>query len=364
MHAAGDLGDAAPGPLTQPPPGPAPRPSLKRPVRTGEAGGPGKVAGAPLKTAGGPPKPTAAPAAITPRAAFLRAVEPLATAEPPARPRGQLMLALLSASVPLQAGFAEVAALPPEHWDPRVFTALNPRAFLPVADTLSLLNALGKNAALQAFRAWTDRLSRADMFDEERDRLSAIAFSRLLDGDFAWAPALAWLLDRLPWEIVLELARAEFGRDPGPGSHNERYKSVELAILRENLLRAYAPLDEMWREAWLAGQAQAGGGHRGRAPTEAGWGAPPFPPLAYRVLHLARLYVAVRYGATVPAERVVYRGPGPRDDRVLAQGSLGHIVRWTGPRNTHAVRRKVEAVLRQKAAMLPEWTRLLLKVSK
>jgi hypothetical protein len=317
-----------------------------------DPGGPG---GAP------PPKPARAAgkaassgaadaAPVPPRAAFLRALQPLRTAEPPARPRGQVMLALLAGAVPLQAGFAEVAALPPEHWDPRLFGAMNPRAFLPVADTLALLNALGRNAALQAFRAWTDRLSRADMFDEERDRLSALAFGRLLDGDFAWAPALAWVLDRLPWDVVVELARAEFGRDPAPGSHNERYKSVELAILRENLLRAYAPLDEMWRDAFSAA-----------APGPAA----PFPPLAFRVLHLARLHVAARHGAAIPAERVLYRGPGPRDERVLAQGSLGHVVRWAaGPRNAHAVRRSVEAVLRAKAAALPEWTRLLLRVSK
>lgn len=322
---------------------------------------PGGPAGArpqelPRRAAAPKAKPKEAAAPLPPRAAFLRALQPLRTAEPPARPRGQVMLALLAGAVPLQAGFAEVAALPPEHWDARLFGAMNPRAFLPVADTLALLNALGRNAALQAFRAWTDRLSRADMFDEERDRLSALAFGRLLDGDFAWAPALAWVLDRLPWDVVVELAREEFGRDPAPGSHNERYKAVELAILRENLLRAYAPLDDMWRDAFSGGAA---GG------AEAGPEAARFPPLAFRVLHLARLYVAARHGAAIPAERVLYRGPGPRDERVLAQGSLGHVVRWAaGPRNAHALRRSVEAVLRAKAAALPEWTRLLLRVSK
>lgn len=279
----------------------------------------------------------------------------LRTAEPPARPRGQVMLALLTASVPLQVSFDQVAALPPEHWDPRVFSAMNPRALLPVAETLALLTALGKSSALQAFRAWTERLSRSDVFDDERDRLSALAFGALLDGDFAWLPALAWVLDRLPWEVVLPLAREEFGEQPdAPAPANERYRSVELAILRENLLRAYGAIDRLWEEAFAA------------PPLDARSSSPPFhfPPLAYRVLHLARLYVAARYGGwkgNAEPSSLAYRGPGPRDDRVLAQGSLGHIIRWRpGP---HHARRKAEAVLRHKAAALPEWTRFLLRAS-
>ena len=338
----------------------------------------------------------------------------LRTAEPPARPRGQVMLALLTASVPLQVSFDQVAALPPEHWDPRVFSAMNPRALLPVAETLALLTALGKNSALQAFRAWTERLSRSDVFDDERDRLSALAFSTLLDGDFAWLPALAWVLDRLPWEVILPLAREEFGEQPDARAPaNERYRSVELAILRENLLRAYGAIDRLWEEAFAVPEGgatpksfavPAGLGSTPCSPlglppkSFAPLGLPPsgatrkgqFPPLAYRVLHLARLYVAARYGSSRPslpslvevraerrtlvevrAERrtspaqlpsaLAYRGPGPKDDRVLSQGSLGHVIRWRP--GAHHARRKVEAVLRHKAAALPEWTRFLLRAS-
>jgi hypothetical protein len=320
----------------------------------------------------------------------------------PAKPRGQVIHALLSHSLPLQARFEDIARLPPEHWDAAVFETLNPRAFFPVQEAASLLHVLGKTAAVRAFRAWSDHFGRADVFDEERDRLSARAFRNLLSGGYAWLPALAWILDRMPWGAVVELCRIEFGQDASqPPSANARYQFVELAILRENLMRTYAPIEQFWmeafsmdgrparaavpeelapkgREAKVSGAAAAERNGRGNAgdpaerngrgnagdPAErngrgnAGDPAAPFPQLAYRVLHLARVYVAHTHGQ--PA-RYEFSGPGPKDDSVLAQGSLGHILTW--PALKHATQRRAQAVLRQKADSLPDWTKLLLRVA-
>ena len=286
----------------------------------------------------------------------------MARGEKPARPRGQIIHALLSSSVPLQARFEDIARLAPEHWDAALFETMNPRAFLPVAEASALLQALGKTAAVRAFRGWSERLNRADVFDEERDRLSARAFRTLLEGGYAWLPALAWLLDRLPWEAILQLTRLEFGEDHAHRrSANTRYQFVELAILRENLLRAYAPLEEFWVEAFgcAAGQLSAA-----VPPSRLSTSAPPsrFPPLAYRVLHLARLHVAHAHSSSslVQPERYAFTGPGPKDDGALAQGALGHILLW--PPQTHAEQRRAQAVLRQKAVSLPDWTKRLLRV--
>lgn len=288
----------------------------------------------------------------------------MARGEKPARPRGQIIHALLSTSVPLQARFEDIARLAPEHWDAALFETMNPRAFLPVAEASALLQALGKTAAVRAFRGWSERLNRADVFDEERDRLSARAFRTLLEGGYAWLPALAWLLDRLPWEAILQLTRLEFGEDKAHRrSANTRYQFVELAILRENLLRAYAPLEEFWVEAF--GSADRPKGTAATAgPSAAAFAAAAlasrFPPLAYRVLHLARLYIAHTHNLPIQPERYAFAGPGPKDDGALAQGALGHILLW--PPQTHAEQRRAQAVLRQKAAALPDWTRRLLRV--
>jgi hypothetical protein len=254
---------------------------------------------------------------------------------------------LLTAAIPLQSRFENVARLPLEHWDGAVFETLNPRAFLSISDASSLLTTMGKTAASRIFRKWTDRLNRTDVIDEERDRSATLAFARLLDSDFVWMPALAWVVERLHWDALLALVRIEFGETPTQCT-NERYKAVEAAILRENLLRVYAPIEDLWLQTF--------------GDTEPPARASRFPPLAYRVLHLARLCVSHQYspGAPVPEAAYAFSGPAPGDDKVLAQGLLGHIIQWNRP--SHLAQRKAQAVLRQHSESLPAWTRHLLSV--
>jgi hypothetical protein len=335
-----------------------------------------------------------------------------ASPPPAAKPRGQIIHTLLAHRIPMQARFEDVAQLPPEHWDAALFETLNPRAFLPIQEASQLLQVLGKTAAVRAFKAWSDRFARTDVPDEERDRLSARAFRELLAGGYAWMPALAWILDRMPWEAVVELCRVEFGQDTSqPPATNMRYQYIELAILRENLFRAYAPLEDFWVQAFVvepecaplaANHARPGrngpSGSRGTkawrqpsgetlapaadanafgslrqslpaspAPNPSSAAAPApaprrFPLLAYRVVHLARIYLVHRHGQRLASGAdYAFTGPGPRDDTVLAQGSLGHVIRWNAP--DHATQRRAQAVLRQKTEALPEWARLMLRVA-
>jgi hypothetical protein len=296
----------------------------------------------------------------------------------PRTPRGHLMLAALGPSVvPLQASMEDVMAISADRWPglTAAFDALNPRAFIPVASTVSLLGALGKTRALKAFRAWSEQLARPDVLDEERHRRLSAALGTLLRSDYVWIPALAWLLDQLSWDAVLDMTVETFGpnqgaradpegsradpegsrADPDPPERLPKakgdYRHVEIAILRENLLRHHARLEEIWLDAFSGAEAPAQ--------------ACPFPRLATLVLRTARRYLADRAGQRLgdpsrAAADSIAAPCSPAEVKALTQGLLGQIIRL--PPEEHSSRSKLHAVLRSFRNDLPPWSLVYLRV--
>jgi hypothetical protein len=283
-------------------------------------------------------------------------------------PRGHLMLTALSAGVALQASLEDVLAVSADRWPALVqaFDALNPRSFIPISSTLSLLGALGKTSAVKAFRSWSEGLARpgtpAD--DEERHRRMSAALSSLMRGDYVWIPALAWLLERLSWDAIYALTVQAFGPNHAAGTANTNYRHVEAAILRENLLRHHVRLEEIWLSAFGAGeQAQPPAPKDGRLAELRR--TPPGPPrLAVLVLRIARLHVADRYRRAGPMPPAWLEGlerpPSQAEAKALAQGLLGQVLAWQP--EPHEVRAGLHAVLRGFSRELPSWALLYLQV--
>jgi hypothetical protein len=230
----------------------------------------------------------------------------------PRPPRGHLMLTALSAGVPLQSSLDHLFAVSADRWSTltEAFGTMNPRSFIPFSSTLSLLGALGKTSAVKAFRSWSDRVARhAD--DEERYRRMSDALSSLLRGDYVWIPALAWLLERLSWEAIYELTIEAFGPNHAACTANTNYIHVEAAILRENLLRHHARLEETWLHAFES----PGSGNGSEGAEEA-------PRLAILVLRIARIYLVDRFESW---KKVLAQRGGSEGDLRVHRSSLQEL---------------------------------------
>lgn len=170
--------------------------------------------------------------------------------------RGQFSHAFLTQSLSLKVPFRYVKELPFEHWDPEWFDACNPRGWLPMKTTFELLNNQGKTKATRAFKVWVEWMnSTKDIDDDKRESVSNDVLRNLLNSGYVWIPAIAWLLEQLDWTVVASLCVQTFGGQVSspsityPTSSSpvvlEKYKNIELAIMRENLLREYVRLEDV-----------------------------------------------------------------------------------------------------------------------
>ena len=302
----------------------------------------------------------------------------------------------LSSPVPLQVPFSYLERLPAEHWRAEWFDAMNPRAFVPVVEMSSLLQTLGKTQGSRAFRRWATLLNSTHCGDETRDRLSSHAITVLLGSDYVWLPALAWLLERLPWEAILPLCEETFGRSAGdggggagdggggagddkseggegdcgsppilppPSASTSSYKHIELAMLRENLLRHYVDVDAIWQRAFCINPEQTETSEH----TETAEGTSHSletvsPRLLCHVVRLSQLYVAHMHHDSIPAcppggsPPTTAKGssqhhclplPSPETTaRVLRQGFIGHLLQWGKGADDAGLRTQVGSVLR------------------
>jgi hypothetical protein len=230
--------------------------------------------------------------------------------------RGQFSHAFLTQSLSMQVSFRYVKELPFEQWNAEWFDACNPRAWLPIKLAFGLLNNQGKTRATRTFRAWVERMNSARHVDDsEREQLSNEVLQSLLSSGYVWIAAIAWLLEQLEWSCVVDLCTERFGGRAGdhsvytPSSSPavvEKYRQIELAIMRENLLREYAGLEDVIIAAFSETiDKDAIERHRART--------------LNIVVRLAKMHVTK---ATLPAPPA----GSPAPVKVISEGYLGHIV--------------------------------------
>jgi len=163
------------------------------------------------------------------------------------------MHALLTESIPISVPFSTIKTLPRDEWsDVSWFDAMNPRAILPLNRALAIAASFqGCQNAFKIFRAKSERLNRMDgsVSDDDRDAESCRILDRLMHSGYVWLPALAILLEELPVDRLMAVCVRVLG---GFFSHttvstpaSEKYKVVELGIVRENIIRKVSKLDTM-----------------------------------------------------------------------------------------------------------------------
>jgi len=167
--------------------------------------------------------------------------------------RGPFMHALLTESIPLSVPFSTIKTLPMDEWsDIAWFDAMNPRAVLPISQSLTLAYSFGKSVSHKTFREKTELLNRVDgtVNDEQRGVESCEMLDRLMRSGYVWLPVLAQLLEELPPLPLMKLCVEVFYGTIEPhhaadSPAAERYRVAELGIMRENLIRNLSKLDVM-----------------------------------------------------------------------------------------------------------------------
>jgi len=132
------------------------------------------------------------------------------------------------------------------------FDAMNPRAVLPISQSLTLAYSFGKSVSHKTFREKTELLNRVDgtVNDEQRGVESCEMLDRLMRSGYVWLPVLAQLLEELPPLPLMKLCVEVFYGTIEPhhaadSPAAERYRVAELGIMRENLIRNLSKLDVM-----------------------------------------------------------------------------------------------------------------------
>jgi hypothetical protein len=166
--------------------------------------------------------------------------------------RGQFIQCFLTDAIPLQVPFDTIKTLPMDEWsDISWFDAMNPRAIIPLSQALSLASLMNCKYVNTIFRKKVAYLNNADtqLTEEDVDRESCAMMDRFMRSGLLWLSALARLLEDMPHRELLELAVETFGGcikpDPPEGPVAEKYRLVEMAIVRENLMRCLSKLDQM-----------------------------------------------------------------------------------------------------------------------
>lgn len=238
--------------------------------------------------------------------------------------RGQLSHAFLTQSLSLKVPFRYVRELPFEHWDVEWFDACNPRGWLPVKTAFELLNNQGKTKATRAFRTWVEWMnSTKDISDERRESVSNEVLRNLLMSGYVWIPAVAWLLEQLHWPVITSLCLEVFGGRVNDSSIYapsssplvlEKYRNIELAIMRENLLREYVRLEEVVIAAFSQTiDTDAIVNHRDR--------------VVDIVIRLTRLAIESNYAPGGRSGASCLPLQPPRADfKPIREGYLGHVV--------------------------------------
>lgn len=169
-----------------------------------------------------------------------------------ARARGPLMKELLTKSIPISVSFNTIKTLPMDEWtDVSWFDAMNPRAVLPFSRALVLAVSFQGQTPNKVYRAKIELLNRMDgsVSDDDRDAESCRMLDRLMRSGYVWLPALAAVLEDLPVPKLMALCIRLFGGHFDESTvltpAGEKYRVVELGIIRENIMRRVAKLNLM-----------------------------------------------------------------------------------------------------------------------
>lgn len=160
--------------------------------------------------------------------------------------QGQFINAFIHQSISLQVPLEFVTHLPLEQWHVEWFDACNPRAMLPIKQLMALIQG---TRGFRGVKRWTQFMNNTHnplLDDEKRDVASNKTLAALLESGYVWLPALAWVINQLSWDVVLELCTQSFGRSTSTDSPASlRYREIELAIMKENLFRHLSQIHEL-----------------------------------------------------------------------------------------------------------------------
>lgn len=217
---------------------------------------------------------------------------------------GQYMETFLNQSFSLQVPFEYVLNLPLDQWKEEWFDACNPRAMLPIKIVLTLLQGSACTKTVKQWTQFMNDIHNPHLDDESRDMNSKRVLFDILDSGYVHLPCLAWLINQLHWENCLQLCIEVFGEGQADSKVSEKYREIELAIMKENLFRHYADLQKLFTCVFSTSSSTFATEHR-----------------VQTLGHVVRI-------ANIVLSGKMSRCPSPAAvDKIVAQGLLAHVIK-------------------------------------